>query len=96
MFDESNSTAVIRLPDCRIIMMEPKHMMWFKEHDIKNLAGTQILTPDIDIFETTRKEYIAFAAKIVRRRMWAAAFAPGDVRLIVRINNPRAQNHGVD
>ena len=96
MFNETNSSAVLKLPDCNIVMMEPKHMMRFREHDIKKLARTQILTPDKDIFEIAAKEYTAFAAKIVRRRMWAGALAPGDVRMMVKIRNPRAQDQGGD
>ena len=71
MFDENNASAVIRLPECQIVMMEPKHMMRFREHDIKKLARTQILTPENDNFEVAAKEYTGFAAKIVRQRMWA-------------------------
>ena len=108
MFDESNSSAVIKLPECRIIMMEPKHMMRFRDHDIKKLARTQILTPEDDVFEVAAKEYIGFTAKIVRQRMWAGSFAPGEVRMWdgdfgigdvvmrIRIRNPRAQNQGGD
>ena len=108
MFDESNASAVIRLPEYRIIMMEPKHMMRFREHDIKKLARTQIHTPEDENFEVAAKEYTGFAAKIARLRMWAGSFAPGEVRMWdgefgvgdismkVRIRNPRAQNQGGD
>ena len=106
MFDESNASAVIRLLECQIVMIEPKHIMRFRENDIKKLARTQILTPEDDVSEVAAKEYIGFAAKIVRQRMWAGSFAPvevrmwdgdfgiGDVGIRIRIRNPRAQNQG--
>ncbi|KAL4573583.1 hypothetical protein LXL04_020393 [Taraxacum kok-saghyz] len=81
MFNEHNSTAVIKLPEVQIIMMEHKHMMRFREHDIKKLARTQILTPKDENFEVAAKEYTGFTAKIVKTRMWAGSFAPGEVRM---------------
>ena len=108
MFDENNASAVIRLPECQIVMMDPNHLMRFREHDIKKLARTQILTPENDNFEVAAKEYTGFAAKIVRQRMWTGSFAPGEVRMWdgdfgvgdvgmrIRIRNPRAQNQGGD
>ena len=96
MFIETNSSVVIKLPNCQICMMETKHMLRFKEHDIKKLASTQIMTPDNDLFEEAAKEYTAFAARMVMRRLWAGAFAPGEVRLVIRHGRPRAQNQGGD
>ena len=77
-------------------MMEGKHMLRFREHDIKKLASTQIMTPNNDLFEEAAKEYTAFAARMVMRRLWAGAFAPGEVRLVIKHGRPKAQNQGGD
>ena len=65
-------------------------MLRFREYDIKKLASIQIMTPKYELFEEAAKEYTAFAARMVMRKMWAGALAPGEVRLVIRNKRPQA------
>ncbi|KAI3779408.1 hypothetical protein L2E82_09125 [Cichorium intybus] len=80
-FDPTSHTAVIKLGDNQIRLIEHKDLQMFGERDIKKLACIQIVC-EIPLFEATAKPFTGTAIRIAEKGYWAGALARADMNLL--------------
>lgn len=80
-FDPSTTTAVIKLKNNRIRLIDHRDLLKFAERHIRRLASTQILVEN-PLFEVAAKPFTGTAAKIVEKGYWAGALGNADVHLL--------------
>ena len=81
VFDETTTSAVIKLKNGCIRLQDRRDLFRFRKWDIHHLSTFQIVVSK-ELFKQAAKEYTSMVAKIINKHMWNGAMGQENVMVV--------------